>query len=131
LQRLPITSVIIRKLEYFCKKIPSQLREIPETVFTRKVSKQKWSRKEILGHLIDSAIYNHQRFVRSQFEDVPVISYDQDKCVENNYYQETDPEQLISFWTSYNLQILSLIRLMPEVNFQKKCINGQRTETVE
>ncbi len=25
-----------------------------------------WSRKEILGHLIDSATNNHQRFVRGQ-----------------------------------------------------------------
>ena len=41
-----------------------------------------WSRKQILGHLIDSASNNHQRFVRAMLQDeVRLPTYDQEGCV--------------------------------------------------
>jgi hypothetical protein len=62
---------------YLCDSVPQQIKAIDEVEFSRKVSPDKWSKKEILGHLIDSATNNHQRFVRAQFE-TPQIYYEQD-----------------------------------------------------
>ncbi len=47
-----------------------------------KLFPNKWSKKEIIGHLINSATNNHQRFVRCQFETIPKIVYDQNKWKE-------------------------------------------------
>src|SRR4051794_35221894 len=42
-----------------------QLLQISEQQSRHPVREAGWSRKEILGHLIDSALNNHQRFVRA------------------------------------------------------------------
>eukprot|EP01133_Synstelium_polycarpum_P018585 gene18585-22237_t len=83
-------------------------------MFSIKTSPEKWSKKEIIGHLIDSATNNHHRFVRGQFEETPVITYDQNKWNENNYYQLIDGAQIISFWEAYNKQLLELIKHFPK-----------------
>ena len=64
----------IKRLQYLCEEIPVLLSIIPEQDFTHKSAPEKWSKKEILGHLIDSATNNHQRFIRAQFENVPSIN---------------------------------------------------------
>jgi hypothetical protein len=92
----------------------------------------KWSKKEILGHLIDSATINHHRFIRGQFENVPIISYDQNKWNEYSYYQQIKVDQLIRFWTSYNLQLLELFKLIPSTNLKNECnTGGQNNVTIE
>ena len=73
----------------------------------------KWSKKEILGHLIDSATNNHHRFIRGQFENNPEISYDQNKWNKFSFYQEMDSQQIINFWTLYNKQLLEIIKRIP------------------
>ena len=58
----------IKRLEYLCDVIPQLLATIDAQSFSLKSNPDKWSKKEIIGHLIDSATNNHQRFVRGQFE---------------------------------------------------------------
>ncbi len=99
----------LKRLEYLCDLIPQLLTEIEEQTFSVKPQPNKWSKKEIIGHLIDSATNNHQRFVRGQFEDVPKIVYDQNKWNEFNFHQKMDRQQLISFWTIYNRQLPELL----------------------
>ena len=72
-----MTRQSIQKLQYLCNTIPQLLNEIDDHIFSLKPGAAQWSKKEIIGHLIDSAVTNHQRFVRSQFEEVPKITYDQ------------------------------------------------------
>jgi uncharacterized damage-inducible protein DinB len=63
----------------------------------------KWSPREIIGHLIDSASNNHQRFVRASFqEDLVFIGYDQDRWVALQRYQEARWEDLLILWASLN-----------------------------
>ncbi len=114
----------IKRLEYLCDIIPQLLTEIQEQTFSVKPEPNKWSKKEIIGHLIDSATNNHQRFVRGQFEDVPKIVYDQNKWNEFNFYQKIDGQQIISFWTIYNRQLAELIKNIPEENLSKECKSG-------
>ncbi len=111
----------IGRLAFLCTRIPPLLMEIDEPAFSLKLSPVKWSKKEIVGHLIDSATNNHQRFVRGQFEDNPAISYDQNKWNECSYYQQMTKGNLIDFWTNYNEHLLELIRLIPKENLQRTC----------
>jgi hypothetical protein len=122
----------LANLENRCKTVPAILHSIPETEFTYKPSQEKWSKKEILGHLIDSATINHHRFVRAQFENTPIITYDQNMWNQNSYYQQIKTVQLIQFWTVYNFQLLELIKLIPPAKLLKECnTGGQNNETIE
>ena len=69
----------------------------------------------------DSATNNHQRFVRGQFEEKPVIVYDQNKWTEFSFYQQIDGQQIIDFWTIYNRQLLGIIRHFPKENLLREC----------
>ena len=69
-----------------------------------------WSRKQILGHLIDSAANNHQRFVRGQL-DRELISpgYAQNEWVETERFNDREWTDLIQFWLAYNRHLLHLM----------------------
>lgn len=115
------------RLQYLCDTIPSLLRNSAEAEFTRKPASGKWSHKEMLGHLIDSATNNHQRFVRAQFEQAPVIVYDQNSWNTYSHYNLLDSKQLILFWETYNRHILALIRNIDPENLNRTCFNGGET----
>jgi len=75
----------------------------------------KWSPKEIIGHLIDSAANNHSRFVRSQIADEMVFpGYDQDAWVSAQRYNERSWPELVSLWRSYNTHIASVVEGIPQ-----------------
>ena len=63
----------INQLELILGEYPALLTQISETEFAAKPLPHKWSKKEILGHLIDSAQNNIRRFVVSQYEEKPTI----------------------------------------------------------
>jgi DinB superfamily len=75
----------------------------------------KWSPKEIIGHLIDSAANNHQRFVRAQFTDDLIFSgYEQEGWVRVQDYQGEPWAELVQLWKLYNQHILHLMTRVPE-----------------
>lgn len=114
----------ISRLQLLCDTIPNLLLGNNEITFSVKTKPEKWSKKEIIGHLIDSATNNHHRFVRGQFEETPTITYDQNKWNENNYYQQINSIQIISFWEAYNRQLLELIRHLPKEKLNYKINTG-------
>jgi hypothetical protein len=66
----------------------------------------KWSKKEIVGHLIDSAANNHGRFVRAQLqEDLVFPGYDQDAWVRVQRYRDRPWSDLVALWRAYNRHI--------------------------
>jgi hypothetical protein len=85
-----------------------------DEVFARKPSPGQWSKKEILGHLIDSALNNIQRFIRVQYEEKPSISYDQDQWVALNGYQQSSLHSLMELWVLLNERIIVILRGIPE-----------------
>jgi hypothetical protein len=121
----------INRLHYILDKAPIKLAEITEEMMSVKHLPMKWSKKEILGHLIDSATNNHQRFIRGQFESNPEISYDQNKWNRFNFYQEIESIHLIHFWTSYNRQLLEIIKRIPKENLLKQVKIGEILITLE
>jgi hypothetical protein len=114
----------IERFTMLCETVPALLHMISDSHFSHKPAPGKWSKKEILGHLIDSATNNHHRFIRAQFENAPIITYEQNKWNEFGYYQQMPIDQLIQFWTSYNRQLLALLKLIPPANLKKECNTG-------
>lgn len=85
-----------------------------------KPSQEKWSKQEIIGHLIDSAINNLQRFTEIQFEPTPyrIRQYKQDELVKANAYQDADSERLFALWISLNFRILDLMKRQTETTLR-------------
>ena len=74
----------------------------------------KWSPREIIGHLIDSASNNHQRFVRmSARDDLVVEGYEQDRWVASQRYQESPWGELVVLWLTYNRHLARVMTATP------------------
>ena len=99
-----------------------------KTELTRKTNPEKWSKKEIVGHLIDSGINNLQRFLEVQFERNPykIRDYNQDELVKANDYQNSDLNEMVELWISINKRIINLMRQQSEktLNFKIELNNG-------
>jgi hypothetical protein len=81
-----------------------------------------WSRKEELGHLIDSASNNHQRFVRAALEaEYHGPSYDQNGWVTAHGYQQLPWADLVEFWGRYNVLLAQVIDGIPESKLSTEC----------
>lgn len=88
----------------------TDLHRISEEESARRPAPGKWSPREILGHLVDSACNNHQRFVRSLLqEDLLCADYQQDAWVGLHRYQEAVWTDLIEFWRAYNLLLARVL----------------------
>jgi hypothetical protein len=85
----------------------------------------KWTKKQILGHLIDSAANNHQRFVRAQFEDNPLIRYDQNNWVTLQNYKDEPAEILLGLWFNYNRHIAFILKNIPADKIKNPCNTGK------
>ena len=74
----------------------------------------RWSPKEILGHLIDSAANNHPRFVRAQSQDDLIFpGYAQDDWVARQRYQDATWADLIVLWREYNRHLARVMAAVP------------------
>lgn len=96
---------------------PELLKISPEAAAV-KPRPEKWSKKEILGHLIDSAANNHQRFVRAAQNlaaDFP--PYNQNSWVEVQQYNQLDRHNLIELFTQLNIHLSNVIDVLPEEAF--------------
>ncbi len=98
-----------------------RLREITELQSEVKPEVNKWSKKEILGHLIDSAFNNTIRFVTGQSKmNLVFPGYDQELWVEVQKYQKRNWFKLIDLWKLSNLHILEIVKQIPEKVLQKQ-----------
>ena len=96
------------------KNISPVLKEISDEVASQKPQPNKWSKKEILGHLIDSATNNHRRFVTANFKDDLIFEgYKQEEWVSTQNYQNRNWESLIDFWALFNFHISEVINQIP------------------
>ena len=98
---------------------------VDEAKASQKPKPDKWSRKEILGHLIDSASNNHQRFVRAQYsKDTNFLPYEQMTWVKIQKYNSRTWKELLILWKSYNLHIAHIVENMPVDCLQLSCKIG-------
>jgi len=92
-----------------------------------------WSRRQVLGHLIDSASNNHQRFVRAALApslDFP--AYDQNGNIRIQAPEDADWELLVSLWAAYNRYLAHIIARLPAPQLATPCrIGGAAPVTLE
>ena len=104
-----------------------KLREISALESAEPILPGGWSRRQVLGHLIDSASNNHQRFVRAALQsplDFP--GYDQEGNVRVQAPQEADWLLLVSLWAAYNCYLAHIIARLPAANLETPCRIGGR-----
>jgi hypothetical protein len=91
-----------------------------------RTSPDKWSKKEILGHLIDSAANNHQRFVRAAYAAAEAFPpYSQNDWVRVQRYGESEWQDLVALWAAYNHHLSDVIDRLPEGAFASPCNIGR------
>ncbi|MEZ5024067.1 MAG: DinB family protein [Chitinophagales bacterium] len=100
------------------------INQISETTLSAKPSLNKWSKKEILGHLIDSGINNLQRFTEIQFNNQPynIRKYNQNELVKVNHYQTSDTQEILNFWLAVNQRILFVMQQQTETSLNYKVV---------
>jgi DinB superfamily len=102
------------------------LRAIPMSRIAEKPNPAKWSKKEIIGHLIDSACNNQQKFIRTMAQPhLDFVGYEQNHWVASQNYQQVNWHNLLDFWTNYNYHIAHIIEhVNPSVLNNTISING-------
>jgi hypothetical protein len=94
--------------------------------FSSKPNPEKWSRKEVLGHLIDSAQNNLRRFIVAQYESAPPkITYEQDFWVVANGYQHMDKQDVIQLWKLINQRISAIWKHMDPKHYNRQADTGK------
>ena len=93
----------------------ARLLALTEEEARRRPAEGKWSPKEVVGHLIDSASNNHQRFVRAQFQEPLVFhGYAQEEWVRAQGYGDEPWPALVNLWKFYNLHLAHVCARAPE-----------------
>ena len=104
----------IERLSAVVEDATPRLRALGDASATRPAS-GGWSPREIIGHLVDSASNNHQRFVRARFQDDLVFpGYEQDVWVKAGAYQDAPWNDLVELWRTFNLQIARVMAATPD-----------------
>ena len=92
----------------------SDLAGVDDEAARRRPAPGKWSIKEIVGHLIDSASNNHRRFVEAQGrDDLVCLGYAQDDWVRFQRYQDVPLADLLQLWAAYNLHLAHVVATTP------------------
>jgi hypothetical protein len=103
----------IAELRTIVERESARLLGAPPDAVERRPATGGWSAKEVLGHLIDSAAVNHQRFVRAQWQDLVFAAYAQDDWVMAQQYQKAPWIELVALWREYNRHIARVMAAIP------------------
>lgn len=116
---------IAQKLEKVIDHAAHKMFGISESDSEMRPAPDKWSKKEIIGHLIDSASNNHQRFVRGQeIKSLSLPGYTQDFWVSRQAYQGEPWKTLVALWTTYNTHLAHVIAQIPQDSENNLCTVG-------
>lgn len=110
------------------------LRRISDAEASSKPRPEKWSKKEILGHLIDSASNNQHKFVRTQQVDnhLDFVGYAQNFWVEAQAYNDREWSEIIALWEQFNRHLAHIIDCCPtEKSEHTISIDGSQPFTLQ
>lgn len=120
---------LIQNFNTTISSFAADMADLDETQAGLPLAPGKWSRKQILGHLIDSASKNHQRFVRAAAsESVSLPGYDQEFWVATQKYSELEWKTLLAFWKGYNYHLLHVLKSLPDDAFKHRLKIGDGPE---
>jgi uncharacterized damage-inducible protein DinB len=111
----PNANAAMDKLASLIGYVKEQYEQLPADELLQFPAPGKWSKQQVLGHLIDSALNNVKRFTEAQFKEQPyiIIPYQQNELVEVNHYQELPIDHMLSLWAALNRQIILVVRNLP------------------
>ena len=118
---------VARQIRSLILSVEPKLSRMNHDEMAFKPGPNEWSRKEILGHLIDSATNNHHRFVRAvnnvadQFP-----TYNQDEWVRIQHYNEMPWSFLVTLWSAYNSHLSHVIECIPVGAESSPCNIGKK-----
>jgi hypothetical protein len=105
----------------------ARLRGMKKAALTSRPAPGKWCPKEILGHLVDSAANNHQRFVRAALAgELSFPGYVQDGWVSVQRWAEEDWDVIVDLWTALNRHLAHVLDGLPEAARSAQCRIGDR-----
>ena len=101
---------VAHELDQILAEAHPRLRTITDEIAGTPRGTGKWSRKQVLGHLIDSAANNHPRFVRLQQGEISLPGYAQEHWVGSQRYQDRPWSSLVDLWFAYNSHLAHVVR---------------------
>jgi hypothetical protein len=122
----------IARFELLLATTPHRLVAISESDAARKPDPARWSKKEILGHLIDSAGNNQQRWVRAQLTPrLEFPNYEQEFWVARQGYAGESWPDVVNLWLLLNRHLLHVAKAMPpDVLTHELAIGGHSPVTL-
>lgn len=101
------------------------LYDIPPETAGEEREGRTWTIQQELGHLVDSAMNNHNRIVRAALDGhYTGPAYDPDGWVALAGYSEMHWPALIGFWRDLNLQLARIIARVPPERLNSPCTVG-------
>jgi hypothetical protein len=125
----------IRSMENLSKELNQEVniffgkyKDLNDDIASKRLGSDTWSPKEIVGHLIDSASNNHQRFVRLQIVDelvFPGYGQDNSKWLQIQRYNEMTFSDIMLLWKQYNILIANIIKKVDESKLENRWKNSE------
>ncbi|WP_045517720.1 DinB family protein [Neobacillus niacini] len=125
---------VINGINHWIRFLPGEFNQMTKKEITNRPLPHKWSKKEILGHLCDSAINNIDRFIKIQYEDQPYViqSYKQEHWVLLQNYQDRPLDEILNLFCALNKQIINIILNIPKGRLSNLCdLGNNQQKTLE
>ncbi len=107
--------MLLQNFEAILRAAAEGLAQIPAETLSERPGPDRWSGKEVLGHLIDSAYNNHQRFLRGATQEhLRFVGYDQNEWVRRNAYQQRPAEEVVATFFTVQHHLAAVIATLPE-----------------
>ena len=127
MNNLALMQTIISDLTQILQDFPTKFNFISEYEFNSKPTPEKWSKKEVLGHLVDSAQNNLRRFIVGQYHQNDKIFYDQNFWNTANNYQFESRQDLITLWVLLNKRICAILNNIPIEKYENVIDTGRES----
>ncbi len=122
-----ITAVVADELVRIVDSAAAGLRAVSTMEAAQPRGPGKWSKREELGHLLDSAVNNHHRFIRAQLtERLLFPAYAQEAWVALQGYHGSDWVELVELWHLYNRHLAQVIARIPQDKLTHMCTIDHR-----
>lgn len=129
--KLYMPEELARRLRATIDRELPNLRAIPAESTARSPKPGKWSQREELGHLIDSATNNHVRFALASIDgEFRAPGYAQDDWVRIHAYNQASWGELVDVWYHDNSLLSHLIRNIVDEDMDNRCVIGSKEFTL-
>ncbi len=117
---------ISKKLRKRLTEVEPRLSKLTDDGLDYRPSPGEWSKKEILGHLIDSTANNHHRIVRAVYNAATNFpTYDQNEWVRIQNYNERSWASIVKLWSAYVDHLCHIIESIPQEAVSSPCNIGK------